>query len=155
MTTSFGTYVHTILDQGRQEAREDGSAMVEAQHLLLAIAAGPDSTARQVLSAAGLDHDAIRAALDRSSSTALPRPGYLLPASTFLGRPGPLTGQRTWGLRPGSRSNEASAPGLGGRTCSRRICCSGFCRPSSAPCRVRSLWPASSGWASPIAHGRH
>jgi ATP-dependent Clp protease ATP-binding subunit ClpA len=63
--TMFGPYRHTIFEQGRDEARQDGSAAVEAQHLLLAIAAGPDAAPRQVLAAAGLDHRAIRQALDR------------------------------------------------------------------------------------------
>jgi D-alanyl-D-alanine carboxypeptidase len=63
--TTFGTYVRTILDRGRDEAGNDGSPTVEAQHLLLAMAAGPDTTAGQLLSTAGLDHRAIRGALGR------------------------------------------------------------------------------------------
>jgi ATP-dependent Clp protease ATP-binding subunit ClpA len=81
--SNLGKYVHAILDQGRAEARNDGSAMVEAQHLLLAIAAGPDATTRQILSAAGLDHDAIRAALDREFSYSLAAAG-VSPASFDL-----------------------------------------------------------------------
>ncbi len=62
---TFGNYLRTIVRQGRDEARGDGSAVIEAQHLLLAIAAGPDAAPRQVMAAAGLDYRAVREALDR------------------------------------------------------------------------------------------
>ena len=45
----------TMLDQARTEARLDGSTTVEAQHLLLGIAADPGSAAGRVLASAGLD----------------------------------------------------------------------------------------------------
>jgi D-alanyl-D-alanine carboxypeptidase len=88
MTISFDRYLRTIIDQAAGEARKQGSATVEAHHLLLAIAAEDEPTTRQLLSPAGLDHEAIRAALDRefehSLATAgvslaafdLPRPSY-------------------------------------------------------------------------------
>lgn len=79
--TSFGTYIRTILDLGREEARQDGSASVEAQHLLLAMAAGPDAAPRRVLAAAGLDHQAIREALDREFEHSLAVAG--VQAATF------------------------------------------------------------------------
>jgi ATP-dependent Clp protease ATP-binding subunit ClpA len=63
--TGFGTYVHTIIEQGGHEARRDGSATIEAHHLLLAVAAQEGTTAHQVLTAVGLDRRAIRAALER------------------------------------------------------------------------------------------
>jgi ATP-dependent Clp protease ATP-binding subunit ClpA len=63
--TSFGTYVHTIIEQGGHEARKDGSGTIEAHHLLLAVAAQEGTTAHQVLAAVGLDQRAIRAALER------------------------------------------------------------------------------------------
>jgi ATP-dependent Clp protease ATP-binding subunit ClpA len=69
--TTFGKYMHTIIEQGRDEARRDGSAAVEAQHLLLAIAAGPDAVPRQILAAAGLDYRAVREALDREFERSL------------------------------------------------------------------------------------
>jgi D-alanyl-D-alanine carboxypeptidase len=84
--TTFGKYLHAVLEQGREEARQDGSAAVEAEHLLLGVAAGPRAVPREVLAAAGLDHRVIRDALDRefehslnaagASATAfdLPRP---------------------------------------------------------------------------------
>ncbi|WP_371785841.1 Clp protease N-terminal domain-containing protein [Streptosporangium subroseum] len=58
-------YINGIIEQGRRDAHHDGSAMIEAHHLLLAIAADEKSVAHQVLTSAGLDHLAIRDALDR------------------------------------------------------------------------------------------
>jgi ATP-dependent Clp protease ATP-binding subunit ClpA len=86
--TTFGSYVHAIMDRGRDEARDDGSAAVEAQHLLLAVAAGPDASSRQALAAAGLDREAIRAALDRELEHSLAAVG--VSAAAFdLPRPSP------------------------------------------------------------------
>jgi ATPases with chaperone activity, ATP-binding subunit len=53
-----------IVAQGRKEARALGSSRVEAEHLLLALAARPETSAGQLLTAAGLDHGAVREALD-------------------------------------------------------------------------------------------
>jgi D-alanyl-D-alanine carboxypeptidase len=64
-------YVKGILERGRDEARQDGSAAVEAEHLLLAIASHRGTTAPPALAAAGLDRDAIRAALDREFAASL------------------------------------------------------------------------------------
>jgi ATP-dependent Clp protease ATP-binding subunit ClpA len=79
--STFGDYVHAILEQGREEARQDGSAAVEAQHLLLAVAAGPQAAPRQVLATAGLDHRVIRDALDREFEHSLQAAG--VSAATF------------------------------------------------------------------------
>jgi ATP-dependent Clp protease ATP-binding subunit ClpA len=62
---TFGNYMQKIINHGRGEAQKDGSAAVEAQHLLLAIAIEQEATTHQVLTSAGLDHRAIRDALDR------------------------------------------------------------------------------------------
>jgi D-alanyl-D-alanine carboxypeptidase len=58
-------YINTIINQGAHEAHTDGSATIEAHHLLLAIAAERGTSTHQALASAGLDHRAIRAALDR------------------------------------------------------------------------------------------
>ncbi|MEW9529172.1 Clp protease N-terminal domain-containing protein [Microbispora sp. NPDC049125] len=73
-------YITTIIDRGAYEAHADGSAAVEAHHLLLAIAAGPESPAHQVLASAGLDRDAIRDALDREFEHSLSAAGVSLAA---------------------------------------------------------------------------
>jgi ATP-dependent Clp protease ATP-binding subunit ClpA len=69
--TTFGGYVHTIIEQAGHHARRDGSAMIEAQHLLLAIAAQEGTTAHQVLFSVGLDQQAIKDALDREFEESL------------------------------------------------------------------------------------
>jgi ATP-dependent Clp protease ATP-binding subunit ClpA len=69
--TTFGTYVGTILEQAGRHASRDGSATIEAQHLLLAIAAQQGTVAQQVLTSVGLDQDAIRQALDREFEDSL------------------------------------------------------------------------------------
>jgi hypothetical protein len=52
-----------------------GSAAVEAQHLLLAIAAGPDAGTRQILAEADVGHRALRVALDREFEHSLTAAG--------------------------------------------------------------------------------
>jgi ATP-dependent Clp protease ATP-binding subunit ClpA len=91
---TFGTYLQRIMGPAQEEARRDGSATVEAQHLLLAIASGPDAAPRRVLAAAGLDHQAVRDALDREFERSLAAAGvsaaaFDLPrASNSLKKPG-------------------------------------------------------------------
>ncbi|MDH2427010.1 Clp protease N-terminal domain-containing protein [Sphaerisporangium sp. TRM90804] len=62
---AFDRYLHTVITEGAVEARRQGSATVEAQHLLLAVAAQEGTAPQRVLASAGLDHPAIVAALDR------------------------------------------------------------------------------------------
>ncbi|MFH8569264.1 Clp protease N-terminal domain-containing protein [Streptomyces sp. NPDC017993] len=88
--TVFDRYLHAITVRGEHEAREDRSATIEAHHLLLAIAAEQESTTCQALASAGLDHQALREALDREFEHSLslvgvsrnahdvPRPGKAL-----------------------------------------------------------------------------
>jgi ATP-dependent Clp protease ATP-binding subunit ClpA len=67
----FGTYVQTIIEQAGQHAGRDGSATIEAQHLLLAVAAQEGTTAHQALASVGLDQRAIHRALDRELEDSL------------------------------------------------------------------------------------
>jgi ATP-dependent Clp protease ATP-binding subunit ClpA len=51
---------------GRQfvvEAKREGAEFVEAEHMLLALAAGPDGDAARLLKEFGLDHESLAAAL--------------------------------------------------------------------------------------------
>jgi ATP-dependent Clp protease ATP-binding subunit ClpA len=73
-------YINTIIAQGGHDARHDGSATIEAHHLLLAIAAEGESTTHQVLTSAGLDHRAIREALDREFEHSLNAAGVSVAA---------------------------------------------------------------------------
>jgi D-alanyl-D-alanine carboxypeptidase len=78
--SDFGKYVHTIVDQAGAEAVDDGSATTEAQHLLLAIAAKREATTNRLLMSVGLDHAAIREALDREFERSLGAAGVSLAA---------------------------------------------------------------------------
>jgi D-alanyl-D-alanine carboxypeptidase len=86
----FDVYLHAVLMRAGHEAREDGSPAVEAGHLLLAIAGEPHAGTRPVLEPAGLDRDAVRAALDREfehslSAVGVSRAAHTLPRPS--GRP--------------------------------------------------------------------
>src|SRR4051794_19871111 len=76
------------IEAATHEARADGSAAVEAHHLLLAIASEPGETpSRRALAAAGLDRRAVADALDREFTHALAvagvsRDAYRLPEPT-------------------------------------------------------------------------
>jgi ATP-dependent Clp protease ATP-binding subunit ClpA len=91
--TTFGAYVHTIIEQGGHQAGRDGSATIEAHHLLLAVAAQRGTTAHQVLTSVGLDQQAVREALDREfehslSAVGVSRAAFDLPEqSSDPGRP--------------------------------------------------------------------
>lgn len=54
-----------LVHAARDEARREGSRTIEAEHVLLALAAREDSAAARLLSEAGLTEDTIRAALER------------------------------------------------------------------------------------------
>lgn len=73
-------YINDVFEQGGHEAQQDGSTAVEAHHLLLAIAAGQETDTRQVLTSVGLDHQAIRDALDKEFEHSLRAAGVSLAA---------------------------------------------------------------------------
>ncbi|GAA4237142.1 hypothetical protein GCM10022254_48440 [Actinomadura meridiana] len=75
MPLEFGKYVKTVLERAVDEAQEAGAATVEAEHVLLAIAAEPDSTVRALLESAGLDHEKIQDALDEEFERSLSAAG--------------------------------------------------------------------------------
>jgi ATP-dependent Clp protease ATP-binding subunit ClpA len=74
----FGRYIHALMESGKDEAQRDGSAAVEAQHLLLAMTAGADDPTRRILTSAGLDHQALRDALDQEFEHSLAAAGVSL-----------------------------------------------------------------------------
>jgi ATP-dependent Clp protease ATP-binding subunit ClpA len=65
MSTKTKDVRAVLVEGGRKEAGAEGSVAVEAEHLLLALTKLPGSTAARLLAEAGLDHDGLRAALDR------------------------------------------------------------------------------------------
>ncbi len=60
-----------VLQAGEHEAQALGSATVEAEHLLLALAALPGSGAAALLAEHGLDHDGVLEALERETERSL------------------------------------------------------------------------------------
>jgi ATP-dependent Clp protease ATP-binding subunit ClpA len=101
----FDEYLHAVLMRAHHEAREDGSATVEAQHLLLAVAGEPEPTIRPALESAGLDRDTVHRAIEQefvaslsavgvaSDAYDLPRPSRL-PAKPTIGTSGKLALER-------------------------------------------------------------
>ncbi|MFI7698059.1 Clp protease N-terminal domain-containing protein [Nonomuraea sp. NPDC049480] len=79
-------YIQDVIMRGGAEALEDGSAVTEAHHLLLAIAAIEDTAAHRVLTSASLGRQAVREALDREFEHSLSAVGVSL-ASFDLPRP--------------------------------------------------------------------
>jgi D-alanyl-D-alanine carboxypeptidase len=78
--TTFQKYLPVILEEGAREAQRAGADTIEAHHLLLAIAAHPEPSTRDVLGSAGLDYDTIRTALDREYEQSLAVAGVSLAA---------------------------------------------------------------------------
>ena len=72
---AIDVYIDAIIKCGARAARDDGSRAIEAHHLLLAVAAEGDVSSRAVLTSAGLDHRAVRDALDREFEHSLSAAG--------------------------------------------------------------------------------
>ena len=84
--SAFDKYLHAVIVRAMDEAQNDGSATIDAHHLLLSLAADQGSTAQQVLASVGLDRAAVREALDREFEHSLSTVG-VSPAAYDL--PGP------------------------------------------------------------------
>jgi ATP-dependent Clp protease ATP-binding subunit ClpA len=80
MSVTLAGHVRGLVRSAEVEARADQSNLVEAEHLLLALAGDQGGTARQVLNDAGLDHEAIRAALYAEFEQSLAAGGVSLTA---------------------------------------------------------------------------
>ena len=70
--------IRRIVREARVEATAAGSARVEAEHLLLALSARPDTNAGRLLVDEGLDHAALRRALDLEFERSLAAVGVRL-----------------------------------------------------------------------------
>ncbi|GAB4586626.1 Clp protease N-terminal domain-containing protein [Nocardia sp. IFM 10818] len=102
----FQVYLGSVIEQAGREAQRDGSATIEAQHMLLAITRQDGTEPQAVLAAAGLDHDGISAALDRefeqslavagvaARAADLPEPVARQSAADTLGASGKLVFER-------------------------------------------------------------
>ncbi|MEY2936126.1 MAG: hypothetical protein RL033_6875 [Pseudomonadota bacterium] len=76
--TAFTQYVRTIVEDAGYEAGADGSATIEAQHVLVAIAARSETKASQFLCASGLTPQSLRDALHREWERSLSTTGASL-----------------------------------------------------------------------------
>ena len=79
MITRFAEHARAVVRQAESEAAAAGSPVIEAEHLLLALASAPGTEAYDVLTAAGLGHDAVSAALDEEMRQSLAVAGVALP----------------------------------------------------------------------------
>lgn len=109
--------VRALLVRGaREEARREGSRTIEAEHVLVALAATGTTPAARMLAEAGLTEDGIRAALDREWEHSLSVAGIavrigLLPTATAGPGRDPHIGESTRLLL--KRAMDAS-PKIGG-----------------------------------------
>ena len=78
-----------VVRAAEEEAQGLGSATVEAEHLLLALAAEEGSPAGRLLADSGLDHDAVLAALERETERSLAAVGVVLTDFAPLGSTAP------------------------------------------------------------------
>jgi ATP-dependent Clp protease ATP-binding subunit ClpA len=110
--------IRRVVAQARDEARSLGGPRIEAEHLLLAMTAHPQTAAGQLLVQEGLDHSALRTALDREFEHSLAAVGvrlddFTLPAARgalageprYLGQSAKLALQRALKLRAGRGRN--------------------------------------------------
>ena len=79
MVTRFAEHTRAVVRQAEKEAEAAGSPVIEAEHLLLALASAPGTEAYDVLAADGLGHDAVSAALDEEMRNSLAVAGVVLP----------------------------------------------------------------------------
>ncbi|WP_084964148.1 Clp protease N-terminal domain-containing protein [Thermoactinospora rubra] len=105
-------YLHTVIMEAATEARRQGSATIEAQHLLLAVAAQEGTAPQRVLASAGLDYQAVLAALDREfdhslSAVGVSRAAFNLPRPSMpskrppdIGATGKLALERAFASAP-------------------------------------------------------
>jgi ATP-dependent Clp protease ATP-binding subunit ClpA len=83
MLKTRATPFHHVIMSARYEARAAGSRTIEAEHILLALAS-QEGDAREILESTGLDHDAIRAAIEREFESSLLAVGISLESSSIV-----------------------------------------------------------------------
>jgi ATP-dependent Clp protease ATP-binding subunit ClpA len=97
MLERFDRRSGAMVVQAREEARLQGAAKLEAEHLLLALSRRTDLDAGRILAQAGLDHDGLLRALDAERERSLEAAGITSHSVGLLERPLPATGQPRWG----------------------------------------------------------
>lgn len=87
--SAFDKYLQAVLLAAQAEAREDGSAAMEARHALLAVAAQDGTEPQRFLAAAGLGRVELKAALDREFAHSLGAAGVAPGAFDLHSTPDP------------------------------------------------------------------
>lgn len=82
-----------VVRAAEREAQAAGVRAVEAEHLLLALAAEEESPVGRLLAESGLDHDGVRAALEREAERSLAAVGVALSDFRLAGAPTPPRGR--------------------------------------------------------------
>jgi ATP-dependent Clp protease ATP-binding subunit ClpA len=80
------TPLHSIILSAKEEACAEGSRTIEAEHILLALSSQKGSKAQEILESSGLDHEAIRDALNCEFEKSLLAVGIQLEDSEFTSR---------------------------------------------------------------------
>jgi len=88
--------IRRIVREARVEASTVGSARVEAEHLLLALSARPDTEAGRLLLDHGLDHTTLRRALDLEFEHSLASVGVRLDDFALPHERTPLVRESRW-----------------------------------------------------------
>jgi len=91
MPQMFDAFLGSVMERGADEARRAGSTTIEAEHLLLAIAAEQENSTHELLGSVGLDYAAIRDALEQEFLQGLAAAGISLAAQDL---PDPVSGSR-------------------------------------------------------------
>jgi D-alanyl-D-alanine carboxypeptidase len=110
-----------ILNRAREEAKAVGSPSVEAEHVLLAIAAHHGTEAQRILAAGGLDHEGLLAALEREFEESLAGAGVSLSAFGLPSAPPRQDRIPRWGTSFKLAVHRAPKGGPGGRLDSTRL----------------------------------
>ena len=93
--------IKDIAVKAADEASRRGSGTVEAEHVLLALAAQPASLSGRALAVAGLDHAAIETALDDERARSLAYVGIVAATDGAHSPPPRRCGRPTWGASVG------------------------------------------------------
>jgi D-alanyl-D-alanine carboxypeptidase len=111
----------TVLNRAREEAKAVGSPSVEAEHVLLAIAAHHGTDAQRILAAGRLDHNRLLAALDREFEESLAGAGVSLSAFDLPSASPRQDRVPRWGTSFKLAVHRAPRGGSGGRLDSTRL----------------------------------
>ncbi len=87
MVTRLAPDTRSLVKSAEVEARASRSALVEAEHLLLAMSARPDTDAGHVLASVGLTHDTVQQALGQEFRASLAVAGVAAPVTDLVPSP--------------------------------------------------------------------